>query len=115
MSHRRTLLANDTQARKENHMPRLGRQQAPKATTSQFATLLLLPPSIQPDTIEGHRTDHLLQMHRWFSSTAGLSASHPTHRLRNTGFDPTAQGILALRGFIVGLRAVLRQELRALL
>jgi hypothetical protein len=54
-------------------------------------------------------------MHRWYSSTAGLSASHPTHRLRNTGFDPAAQGILALIGFIVGLRSVLRQELRSLL
>src|ERR1700737_1682424 len=61
-------------------MPRLGRQQASKAAPPQFATLLLLPSGIQADAIECHRTDHLLQMHHWLSSTAGLAAFHPTHR-----------------------------------
>src|SRR5260370_642953 len=92
---RRTLLANDTQTRKEPGMQKSGGHQASKATTPQLTTWLpLLPPGIQTDEIECHRTDHLLYMHGWLSSTAGLSASHPTNRLRNTGFDSTAQAIV---------------------
>ena len=58
-------------------MQKSGSHQAPKATTPQLATWLpLLPPGIQTDEIECHRTGHLLQMHGWLASTAGLSASH---------------------------------------
>ncbi len=98
-----------------NRMQKSGSHQAPKATTPQLTTWLpLLPPGIQTDEIECHRTGHLLQMHGWLASTAGLSASHPTNRLRNTGFDSTAQAIVALIGFIGRLRSIARQQLRTL-
>ena len=88
-------------------MRRLGRHQAPKATSPQFASLPTLPPGIQTDTIKGHCTDHLLQLHRGLPATAGLSASHAATLLRNTGFDPTAQSIVMLIGWITGLRTIL--------
>src|SRR5260221_11092628 len=111
---RRTLLANDIQSRKESSMSLSGSHQSSKPTAPQLATLLMLTPGIQTDEIECHGTDHLLHMHGWLSSPAALSASQPTYLLRNTGFNATAQAIVALIGFIAGLRSILRQQLRTL-
>src|SRR6266699_5061222 len=110
----RTLLANDIQSRKESSMSLSGSHQSSKPTAPQLATLLMLTPGIQTDEIECHGTDHLLHLHGWLSSTARLSASQPTYLLRNTGFNATAQAIVALIGFIAGLRSILRQKLRTL-
>src|SRR5205823_2391751 len=101
-------------ARKANSMQRSGSHQEPKGPSPQLAALATLPPGIQTDEIECHRTDHLLHMHRWLASTARLSALEPTNRLRNAGFDPAAQAIVALISLIVGLRSILRQQLRPL-
>src|SRR5438128_2630973 len=51
---RRTLLANDSKARKESRMPGLGGHQASKAPAPQLATRALLPPDIQANEVEGH-------------------------------------------------------------
>src|SRR5438128_1140483 len=69
---RRTLLANDSKARKESNMAISGRHQSPKPTVPQLASLGTLPPGIQTDAIEGHRADHLLHLHGWLTTTACL-------------------------------------------
>src|SRR5258708_24372897 len=112
---RRTLLANDSKARKESSMAISGRHQSPKPTAPQLASLGTLPPGIQTDAIECHRADHLLYLHGWLTTTACLPTVQTTHLLRNAVFDAAAQGTLPLRGRISRLLAIAGQHLRSLL
>src|SRR5258708_12735270 len=92
--HRWTLLANDSNTRKERWMPSLSSHQASEATAPQLATWPSLPPGIQADEIERHRTADLLQVDRWLPSRACLSRVQAAHRLGHAAFPPTAQPIL---------------------
>src|SRR5260370_24609122 len=110
----RTLLANDSNTRKERWMQSLSSHQASEATAPQLATRPWLRPAIQADEIERHRTADLLQVDGWLPSRACLSRVQGAHRLGNAGFHPTAQPILVPIRVIALPLPIGRQPLRLL-